>query len=35
MPEQQILCLKPAPQFDQVGSEPSEHMQDRKHHSQS
>jgi len=35
MAEQQILYLKPAPRFEQVGGEPSERMQDRKHHSQS
>jgi len=35
MAQQQILRLKPAPRFEQVGGEPSEGMQDRKHHSQS
>jgi hypothetical protein len=29
MAEKQILCLKPAPRFEQVGGEPSERMQDR------
>jgi hypothetical protein len=35
MAEQQILCLKAAPRLEQVGGEPSERMQDRKHRSQS
>jgi hypothetical protein len=34
MADKQILCLKPAPRFEQVGGEPSERMQDRKHHTQ-
>jgi hypothetical protein len=34
MPEQQILCPKPASRAEQVSGEPSERMQNRKHRSQ-
>jgi hypothetical protein len=34
MAEKQILSLKPAPRLEQVGDEPSERVQDRKHRSQ-
>jgi hypothetical protein len=33
MAEKQILNLKPAPRFEQVGGKPSERVQDRKHRS--
>jgi hypothetical protein len=34
MAEKQILSLKPAPRFEQVGDEHSERVRDRKHRSQ-
>jgi hypothetical protein len=35
MAKKDILCLEPALRFEQVGGEPSERMEDRKHRSQS